>query len=70
MQYKSHKKQDNSLKEWIENNQNQLMVDTDKIIQEFNRNDLNKYWGSISIANTIHKQNTLGILAKIAGDST
>ena len=64
------RKQDNSLKVWIENNQNLLMVDTDKIIQEYNKNDLNNNWGSISIATTLHMENSLGKLAKLAGDST
>ena len=47
------------------------MLDSDSIIQEYhNRNNLTTTWTSSTIANTIYTGNSLGELAKKAGDST
>lgn len=59
------------LKKWILNNQHQLMLDSDSLIQEYhNRTKLTTTWTSSTIANTIYAENSLGELAKKAGDST
>ena len=63
--------QDDVLKTWILNNQHQLMLDSDSLIQEYhNRTNLTTAWTSSTIANTIYAENSLGELAKKAGDST
>lgn len=64
-------KEDDSLKLWILNHQHQLSLDSDSIVQEHHdRGDENPDWIASTIANTIYAENSLGELAKKAGDST
>ncbi len=67
---KSNQRRNHVLRTWILNNQHQLMLDSDSLIQEYyNRTNLTTTWTSSTIANTIYAENSLGELAKKAGDS-
>ena len=60
-----------SLKEWILINHSQLEHDTKDLINGYLKADrADSNWISASIATTIYASNSLGTLAKIAGDST
>jgi len=63
-----------SLKSWITNWQGQLKFDTDSILRHYEAGEtemkLGANWNSFSIVNTIYADNSLGHLAKKAGDST
>jgi hypothetical protein len=61
----------NNLREWILNNQQQLMISTDSVIQSYHSlNQLDSNWAWISVAFTEHEPDIIGDLAKKAGDST
>jgi hypothetical protein len=65
------KKDTNRLKQWIDNNQDRLKNDIENSIQKWlilEKRDSN--WNTVSIATRMNAANSLGTLAKIAGDST
>ena len=68
----NHKSQeDDQLRTWILNNQQRLIFDSNSIIQkDSNSSDTSSNWGSKTYGITQYAENSLGQLAKLAGDST
>ena len=67
----ANRKKDTDLKQWIYNNQDRLENDIDTVINHYllkEKPDSN--WSVRRIAITMYAHNSLGTLAKIAGDST
>jgi hypothetical protein len=61
----------NPLKQWIIDNQASIAFDIDTVISSYKlKNKLDSNWNSSSIATTIFSPNSLGKLAKIAGDTS
>jgi hypothetical protein len=72
----STNKKDLALKKWILNNQYELIIDSDSILQRFKKERTFKKerafetnWISFGTVTTMYADNSLGQLAKIAGDS-
>ena len=64
-------KKDSFLKQWIYNNQDRLNSDIDDVIKNYlikEKQDSN--WSTVGIITTMYAPNSLGTLAKIAGDSS
>ena len=58
------------LKVWILKNQQQLIFDSNLIIEANYNLDANRNWGSITMGISQYQDNSLGQLARLAGDTT
>ena len=66
----STNKKDLALKKWILNNQYELTIDSDSILQRFKKErTFETNWISFGTVTTMYADNSLGQLAKKAGDS-
>jgi hypothetical protein len=69
--FNNEKPPKSSLKEWILSNHRQLELDAKGLISGYlKENGSDSNWTSASIATTMYAPNSLGMLARIAGDST
>ena len=59
-----------ALKQWIQSNQTLIQKDIDAIIGDYLSKNNDPNWLSVGIVTTMHASNSLGRLAKMAGDST
>ena len=66
-----NKQEDDRIRTWILKNQQQLIFDSNNLIQkDSNSSDTSTNWGSKTYGITQYAENSLGELARIAGDST